>query len=90
MGFLKVKCYSCGGTYRIYGDMVFHPAASRCPFCFAEIRRSTWEKIVIPAWGAMEDANRDLQNEHTGYKNTPLFQLEYQAHRPIRRKTEKE
>ena len=29
MGFLKVKCYSCGGTYRLYSGMVDHPAASK-------------------------------------------------------------
>lgn len=91
MGFLKIKCYHCNGTYRLYGDMVHHPDANRCPFCYAEIRRSIWDKIVIPAWGTMEDANRDLQNEHTGYNNVPLFQIEYQTHKtPRRRYTYKE
>ena len=82
-GFLKVKCYHCKGTWRLYGDMAHHKDANRCPFCQAQIRRSIWDKIVLPAYGTLEDANRDLLNEHTGYDNVPLFQIEYQTHRPV-------
>lgn len=77
-----MKCYHCHGVYRLYGDMVQHQDANRCPFCGAEVKRSTWDKIIVPAWGTMEDANRDLQQEYTGYPNTTLFQIEYQAHKP--------
>ena len=91
MGFLKVKCYSCGGTYRLYSGMVDHPAASKCPFCQAEIRRDVWDSAVIPAWKTMEATNAALQNEHTERRNNPLFQLEYQTYKtPQRRRTYKE
>ena len=86
MGFLKVKCYHCKGTYRLYGDMIHHPSANICPFCRAEIRRSVSERCVIPPWAGMEDANRDLQQEYTGYSDAQLFQIEYQINKPRVRK----
>lgn len=79
---MKVKCYHCKGTYRLYGDMMHHPTANICPFCGEEIRRSVWEHCVLPAWGLMEDTNRDLQQEYTGYPDTQLFQIEYQTNKP--------
>ena len=82
MGFLKVKCYSCKGVYRLYGDMAHSQDANKCPFCHAEIRRSVWDRIVLPAYGTLEDCNRDLQQEYTGYPDTTLFQIEYQTNKP--------
>lgn len=89
MGFLKVKCYRCHHTYRLYGDMVHHEHANVCPNCFAEIPRGIWERCVIPAWGGIEDANRDLQQTHTGYLYTSLFQIGYQATKPYEIETYK-
>lgn len=79
MGFLIVNCCSCGEKYSLHGDMVFDKSANVCPSCSAEIQRSFWERQVIPAWAAFEDANRDLRNIHTGYDNAPLFKIEYKA-----------
>lgn len=81
MGFLIVNCRSCGARYRLRGDKVHDQNANICPVCSAEVQRSFWEKYVIPAWAAFEDANRDLRNIHTGYSNATLFQIEYKAGR---------
>ena len=66
--------------------MVYHERANSCPFCGAEIYRGTWDRVVIPAFAAMEEANMDLLREHTGYPDIPLLQISYLAHRPRERK----
>lgn len=85
MGFLVVTCRACGQKYTLHGDMVLSTSANICPSCSAEIQRSFWDSHIVPAWAAFEDANRDLENIHTGYDNAPLFEIEYKASR--RRKT---
>lgn len=65
---------------------MFSDGANRCPFCGAEIRRSVWDKCVLPAWAGIEDANRDLEQEYTGYPDTALSQIEYQTRKPINAK----
>ncbi len=36
----------------------------------------------MPAYGTLEDCNRDLLQEYTGYADAQLFQIEYQANKP--------
>lgn len=72
---------------RITGDSVF-AAQSRadlvtvyartCPHCFKAIERQTWEKQIIPAFHALDDANREIVKDSSGY-HTPLFEVSYEA-----------
>lgn len=42
------------------------------------IDTQTWEKQIIPAFASMDDANRELEKDHSGY-HTPLFDVSYTA-----------
>ena len=46
-----------------------------CPHCGTKIDRQTWEKCVVPAFGAFMDLNRDLFRDHVG-EHRPLFQID--------------
>ena len=85
MGVLKVQCYKCRSRYQINAGMIHHIEANKCPYCFAELPRDTWERIVVPAFGELEDANRELYKEHSGYIDTPLFQIGYTPSKPYKR-----
>lgn len=76
MGYLKISCGSCGGKWEVYAHQVKDERANQCPHCFAEIDRQTWERQIIPAFGEMEDANRELVKDSTGYHG-PLFKVGY-------------
>ncbi len=79
MGYLKIHCHNCGGTWEVYGrDNWKSDTARQCPHCFNSIDRQTWERQIIPAFAGMEDANRELVKDHSGY-NAPLFSLNYTA-----------
>lgn len=77
MGVLVVHCCKCGKDYQIYKAMSRHEYANICPFCFSELPRREWERIVLTAFEELEDANRELIKEHTGYNDIPLFQVGY-------------
>ena len=85
MGVLKVQCYKCGSRYQVNAGMIKHTEANMCPYCYAELPRDTWERIVIPAFGELEDANRELIKEHSGYVDTPLFQICYAPSKAFRK-----
>lgn len=73
MAYLRIHCDVCGGTWEVYHrDNWKDDKARQCPHCFAKIDRSVWEKEVLPAFGAVQDANAELFKEHTGY-HRPLF-----------------
>ena len=61
--------------------------ARQCPHCFAEIDRQTWEKEVLPAFGAVHDANAELHKDHTGY-DKPLFYFDVMTDRPCQNRKE--
>ena len=50
--------------------------ANQCPHCFAEVDRQTWTRQIVPGFGHMEDANRELLKDSTGY-DSPLFGVDY-------------
>ncbi|MBQ9732782.1 MAG: hypothetical protein IJV74_00945 [Clostridia bacterium] len=77
MGVLKIHCYKCGGRFSVNGGMVKHSEANVCPYCYTTLPREIWERIVLPAFGELEDANRELVKEHSGYVDVPLFQIGY-------------
>ena len=61
MGYMRIKCHYCGGTWEVYARSVTNGDFARtCPHCFKGIERQTWEKQIIPAFHALDDANREL------------------------------
>lgn len=79
MGYVRIKCHNCGGVWEAYPQIATGGDYGRtCPRCFKAIERQTWEKQVIPAFHALDDANRELVKDHTGY-NLPLFEVSYEA-----------
>lgn len=76
MGFLRIRCDYCGGIWEVYAHQMKSDRANQCPHCFKEIEPSTWENDIVPAWGAMEDANLELMKDNTGYKRT-IFEVSY-------------
>ena len=79
MGILRIHCDSCGGQWEVYGSGDFHARTARtCPHCGQRIDGQTWEKQILPAFGGMMDANRELIKDHTGY-HSPLFTVDYIA-----------
>ena len=79
MGYLRIHCDYCGGTWDVYGHSNFHERAARtCPHCQQRIDGQTWEKQILPAFGGMMDANRELLKDHSGY-HAPLFTVDYVA-----------
>ena len=79
MGYLRIHCDYCGGTWDVYGHSNFHERAARtCPHCQQRIDGQTWENQILPAFGGMMDANRELIKDHTGY-HSPLFTVDYIA-----------
>ena len=73
MAFLVINCESCGGSWQVYSRADLHHWHARtCPHCGKAIDPETWERFVVPALGAVTDANRELVNDHTG-NHGPLF-----------------
>lgn len=77
MGFLRIHCHNCGGYWDINeGDDFNHPKYKKCPHCKKGIDGQDYFNTVLPAFGAMMDANKELYKTHTGY-SAPLFTVEY-------------
>ena len=77
MGYLKVHCAYCGGTWEVYGAGDWQEDRHRkCPHCFNKVDGQDWHNHILPAFGSMMDANRELIKTHTGY-HTPLFTVDY-------------
>lgn len=77
MGHLIVRCDNCGTRWNIYHRDIKNRNAKTCPMCGESINQQTWEKELLPAFGALEDANRELFKDHTGYHGT-LFTVGYE------------
>ena len=76
MGMLKISCSYCGGSWEVYHRDIHYKHAASCPHCNHKIERQTWEKAILPAFGAMEDASRELLKDVSGY-GTTLFTISY-------------
>ena len=77
MGYLRIHCSNCRRRWAVYDRDDWKSEASRtCPHCGVKINAQTWENQVLPAFGAMRDANMMLHKDHTGYKN-PLFRVDF-------------
>lgn len=78
MGYLKIHCDRCSGVWEVYAHQIKDERTRQCPHCHAEIDKQTWERQIVPAFGALDDANRELLKDHTGY-HVPRFWVEYGA-----------
>lgn len=89
MAYLKIYCDVCGGEWQVYHrDNWKDDKARQCPHCFSEIDRRTWDNFVLPALGAVNDANAELFKEHAGY-HTPLFSFDVVADHLYQNKRER-
>lgn len=77
MGVLKISCDYCGGSWEVYSRDIKNEKARECPHCSHGIERQTWQNQILPAFAALEDANRELFKDHTGYL-VPLFTVSYE------------
>lgn len=78
MGFLRIHCKRCGNVWSVYHRDNWNDDNFRhCPFCFSEIDEGLWKKQILPAFGAMSDANREIENHYTGYLTGSLFRVDY-------------
>lgn len=76
-GYVRIHCAQCRRRWAVYErDDWKADTARTCPHCGAQIDAQTWERQVLPAFGIMGDANRELIKDHTGY-STPLFRVDY-------------
>lgn len=79
MGYLKIHCDYCGGTWEVYQrDNWNNDKARQCPHCFKSIDRQTWARQIVPAFAALNDANMELVKDSAGYC-VPLFSVDYVA-----------
>lgn len=76
MAYMRIHCDVCGGAWEVYHrDSWNDDKARQCPHCFSKIDRQTWQREVLPAFNAVNDANAELFKEHTG-QHTALFSFD--------------
>lgn len=80
MGYLRIKCYYCGGTWEVYHRDLHsrYKKARECPHCSQKIDEQTWDNQIFPAYNALDDANRELFKDHLGH-HVPLFEVGYES-----------
>lgn len=77
MGYLKIHCGYCHGSWEVYSRDPWKDEQYRtCPHCFKEIDNQNWKNFIVPAFCTMQDANRELIKTHTG-QHSPLFTVDY-------------
>ena len=73
MSYLKIHCGNCKQSWEIYHRDNWKADQEReCPHCGSRIEKKTWDRQILPAFGMVDDANRELFKDHTGY-HVPLF-----------------
>ena len=77
MGYLRIKCHECGESWPVKAQDIHNDHRRVCPHCCKEIDRQTWNRFIVPAFGEMEDAARELVKDHTGYPGVALFTVSY-------------
>ena len=79
MAYMKIHCGNCGGSWEIYSrDDWKDPKARQCPHCFCHVSKQVWSKEVLEAFGAGQDALRELYKDATGYHN-PMFTIDFMS-----------
>lgn len=77
MGFLRIHCKSCEGYWDLYEeDDYTNPKYKKCPHCGKGIDGQDYYNTVLPAFGAMLDANKELKKTEIGY-DAPGFTVDY-------------
>ena len=76
MGYMRIKCHYCGGTWEVYPKTITEERT--CPHCSKSIEKQTWEEQIIPAFRALNAANGELMADHTS-RHTPLLEVSYGA-----------
>lgn len=67
MTYMSIYCGYCGKRWEVYQrDNWKDERARTCPHCFHEIDAQTWERDVLPAFGAALDCNAELFKNHKG------------------------
>ena len=85
MGYMRIRCDYCGGKWEIYHRDDWKSYRARtCPHCSKKIDPQTWERFILPAFGAVEDANAELYKDTLGYK-CPLFEVDFIADTTFKR-----
>lgn len=72
MAYIELHCETCNGSWQVYERDVQRDSSRTCPHCFSEVDTQTWDRQIVPAFGAVDDANRELFKDATGY-HRPLF-----------------
>lgn len=76
MAYMRIHCDYCGQKWEIYErDNFNHWKARMCPHCGSKIDEQTWQRQILPGFGQIADANRELMKDHTGY-HRPLFTVD--------------
>lgn len=75
MVLMRIYC-ECGTVWTIeQGDNWRADTMRQCPNCHAQIDRDIWEREILPAFGAVADANAELQKDSLGY-HRPRFDFD--------------
>ena len=69
MGYLRIFCDSCGGTWEVYRRDRENGRA--CPHCGAKISAQTWQENILPALDRVNAATATLHRDHVNH--LPLF-----------------
>lgn len=75
MAFMKIHCENCGGSWEVYFRAFHDPKARECPHCFERIEQQTWERQIVPAFGAFSDANLELARDEADHH--PRFTVDF-------------
>ena len=78
MGYLKIHCHNCNGTFELYWDDIENKENVRCSHCLATMDKRQWDKLVN-AYFTIEEVNKGLRNRYEMHEE-PLFQAEYKTH----------
>lgn len=76
MVYMGIHCHNCGISWKVgIADDYHRDGARTCPRCGKQIDRQTWEGQVLPALGAVHDANFELARDATGYQGQGAFSI---------------
>ncbi|MBQ5319761.1 MAG: hypothetical protein J6K17_11765 [Oscillospiraceae bacterium] len=78
MAFIRIHCDYCGGEWEVYKHGLTSEHSRECPHCFHTVNEQLWEKEIIPAFCAVDEANAELYKEHLG-EHKPLFYFDVVA-----------
>lgn len=75
MGYIRITCAHCRKRWVVYNRNMNEDSARFCPRCLKAIDSQTWVRFILPAFGLMDDANRELVRDNLN--TSPLFKVEY-------------